>query len=69
MKISPILIFEDGNLAIKTKGWPENELFSGHLAFDDDALEWSDGNVRWIKIPKSEFIAIRDFLNEYLPKE
>jgi hypothetical protein len=72
MKRGAALGFEGGTLHLRLAGYPDPG--SGHFAFTDDELEpvreynedgvW-DGFI--VKLPSSELLAIRDFLNAWLP--
>ena len=58
--------FEGGLLNINRDG-------SGNLAFAENDLEWeqddeSGKEYRYVNIPKSEFDAIRDFLDHWFPR-
>lgn len=58
--------FEGGLLNINRDG-------SGNLAFAENDLEWeqddeSGKDYRYVNIPKSEFDAIRDFLDKWFPR-
>lgn len=70
LKYRPTLSFCEGLIDIRLKGYGEQD-GSGHISFKDDDLEWGDGedsHWRYMNLPKSELEAIRDFLNEWLPK-
>jgi hypothetical protein len=66
------LSFEGGALIVMVEGHPGPG--SGHFAFTDDELEpvreYTEDGV-WdgflAKLPASELMAIRDFLNKWLP--
>jgi hypothetical protein len=67
MKRRECLSFVDGVLTVKTTGYgPENG--DAHISFNEDALFVEDDGSRWAKIPASELLEIRDFLNRILPK-
>jgi hypothetical protein len=66
MKYRPILIFENGSLAVKRSGFGNNN-GDGVLGFNDDDLQYEqhtdkEGSYRYINLPHSELVAIRDFL-------
>lgn len=76
MKRSPTLVFEGGTLVLNMEGYADPG--SGHFAFTEDDLhplsEYDDEDGgRWdgflAKLPASELVAIRDFLNTHLPAE
>jgi len=59
------LSFEPGVLNVNRDG-------SGSIAFKDDDLDWEGGeqggpDYRFANIPASEMVAIRDFLNKWVP--
>lgn len=71
LKCLPTLSFVEGLLEIRTAGYG-NENGSGRISFKDDDLDWGDGedsHWRFMRLPKAELEAIRDFLNEHLPAE
>lgn len=71
-KYGAALSFEGGNLLLNIRGYPDPG--SGQFAFTDDELEpvreYDEDGV-WdgflVKLPSSELVAIRDFLNKWLP--
>jgi hypothetical protein len=71
-KFGAALSFDGGNLQLNLRGYPDPG--SGHFAFTDDQLEpvreYDEDGV-WdgflVKLPASEIIALRDFLNKWLP--
>ena len=68
-KVMPVLMFEGGDLHVKQSGYGANN-GDGHLSFYDDDLDFADEPgkpARVLKLPKSELIAIRDFLNTQFP--
>ncbi len=70
-KSGAALSFEGGNLVLNLRGYPDPG--SGQFAFTDDDLEpvreYDEDGV-WdgflVKLPSSELLALRDFLNKYL---
>jgi hypothetical protein len=72
MKKCHTFAFVGGAITVNGEGHPETG--SGQLAFDDDDLQFEpyedrDGVSRFIDLPRSELIGIRDFLNRLLPVE
>lgn len=70
-KFSEAFCFHDGSLMVKISGHGDSD-GSGFIAFDDNALEYephedNSGTTRFQNIPKSEMVALRDFLNRVLP--
>lgn len=68
LKVNEVLGFVGGVITVKMKGYAQNG--DGDLCFTevDDVNVEEDGS-QWIKIQRSEWIAIRDFLNRLFPPE
>lgn len=70
MKQGSALSFKGGTLTVLRSGYGAKD-GSGTIAFFEGDLEFefdrSDLATRWIAIPHSELIAIRDFLNKEFP--
>ena len=67
MKERSKLIFEGGALAVRRAGYDEKDIGGGWLIFRDGDLEYeygseTEGAFRLINLPRSELVAIRDFL-------
>lgn len=63
LKTRSMLVFDGGSISIRIDGFTNNG--DGEFAFNDYDADW-DGNARIVKVPKSELIALRDFLNKHL---
>ena len=68
-KVQPVLSFKGGTLSVKRSGyaWRDGE---GTFEFVDALLAYEfDGSetaTRTLTVPRSELIALRDFLVEYV---
>ncbi len=63
-KLRETLVFSEGVLSIHMTGYGQLN-GSGVISFCDDVLDYADqgeDTVRFCKLPRSELIAIRDFL-------
>lgn len=63
--------FEPGCIEIKTAGYGDRN-GSGHIAFDEENVDWEpkedrDGSILVVRVEKSEWLSIRDFLNKRFP--
>jgi hypothetical protein len=63
--------FEPGCLNINLAGYADKD-GDGTLCFADSALEWETDpetgkDYRWVSLPNSELLALRDKLNEVFP--
>ena len=72
-KSSQALSFLGGVLVVTTDGSGEDD-GSGHIALDEAELrrepnEKAAGYTSWVNVPKSELLALRDFLNERFPPQ
>lgn len=72
MKRTEVLSFDGGTLEVKIEGHELNG--AGRLTFEDSALEWDQrdcisGARRSIDVPRSELLALRDFLHRLFPAE
>lgn len=72
-KRSYALSFIPGEISIQTDGYGDGN-GDGYIAVDEDELEFEpresrSGNIAVLKIKKSEWLSIRDFLNERFPKD
>lgn len=68
LKRAASLSFDDGLLSVNLEGYGEKN-GAGRISFTDNDLDWGDGedaHWRFMRLPKSELEAIRDFLNEHL---
>lgn len=63
MKSKSRLLFEGGSLSFNRLGYGEAD-GDGEISFKDGDLEYAghEAEYRALKIPRSELIAIRDFL-------
>lgn len=59
------LEFVSGGLSVKDDMHGDDAHW-GRLTILDEDMDWDDG-VRILRLPPSELIAIRDFLNKVLP--
>jgi hypothetical protein len=64
--------FVDGTLTVLGDGYHGKG--DGWFTFDEDVIEWQphdekSGSYLVAKIPRSELIALRDFLNGHFPPE
>ncbi|MEJ0094508.1 MAG: hypothetical protein WDN46_14050 [Methylocella sp.] len=66
LKRGEVLSFVDGVLTVNVSGYGSNN-GDGYLGLHDDNLSYEEDGIRRAKIPNSELIAIRDFLNRVLP--
>lgn len=69
LKRGATLSFCDGLLNVQISGYGSHD-GAGRIYFREDDLQWGDGedsHWRFMRLPKSELEAIRDFLNEHLP--
>ncbi|MEJ0092776.1 MAG: hypothetical protein WDN46_10085 [Methylocella sp.] len=66
LKRGEVLSFVDGVLTVNISGYGSNN-GDGYLGFHDDNLSHEEDGIRRAKIPNSELVAIRDFLNRVLP--
>jgi hypothetical protein len=66
VKQSAALSFDGGLITIYRKGFGAAD-GSGFLAFKDAELDWDEEGYRSSKVPNSELLALRDFLNRELP--
>lgn len=70
LKTAYVLEFEGGSLQVNGENYGVRS-GDGRLAFDENDLKWEpheddDGAHRTLSLPRSELIAIRDFLNKYV---
>lgn len=70
LKRGQVLVFEGGTLTVNESGYGNRD-GAGCLSFREDDLEWdadpASAATRYVNLPKSEIIAIRDFLNKMFP--
>jgi hypothetical protein len=64
LKTMARLIFEGGSIGVRINGYPNNG--DGEFLFDEEEADWGDTKLRIVKVPKSELIALRDFLDKWL---
>lgn len=63
------LSFCEGLIKINLAGFGEKD-GDGRISFQEEDLDWGhgeDSHWRFMRLPKSELEAIRDFLNRHLP--
>jgi hypothetical protein len=68
VKTGEVLSFSEGILTINCSGHGSLD-GSGQIAFHEDNLEWEEadkGYYRFQRLPRSELVAIRDFLKRVL---